>query len=121
MTRLEKVLWSEGLFLTPQHFQQWDRYYEEFVSYRLRSLTTFAWGAEEVEFSTEALPNGVVELLRCRAVLPDGIPVMIPDVDPPPPSRNFTADFPPSTDRLNVHLAIPAWRPASANLSANGG
>src|SRR5512143_2536342 len=111
MTRLEKVLWSEGLFLTPQHFQQWDRYYEEFVSFRLRSLTTFAWGAEEIEFNTDALQNGAVELLRCRAVLPDGVPVSVPDIDPPPPSRGFGSDFLPSAERLSVHLAIPVLRP----------
>src|SRR5512140_1893846 len=103
MTRLEKVLWSEGLFLTPQHFQQWDRYYEEFVSFRMRSLSTFAWGVEELDFNAEALQNGVVELMRCKAVLPDGVPISVPETDPAPPSRNFAADFAPSSDRLSVH------------------
>ncbi len=120
MTRLEKVLWSEGLFLTPQHFQQWDRYYEEFVGFRLRSLSTFAWGAEELEFNAEALQNGVVELLRCRAVFPDGMPLNIPETDPAPPSRNFSTEFSPSSERLSVHLAVPSLRPGGANLRSNG-
>jgi type VI secretion system protein ImpJ len=120
MTRLEKVLWSEGLFLTPQHFQQWDRYFEEFVSFRLRSLTTFSWGAEELEFNADALQNGMVELVRCKAVLPDGVPLSIPETDPAPPSRSFVQDFAPSSDRLSVHLAVPVVRAAGANLSGNG-
>ena len=70
MTKLQKVIWSEGLFLTPHHFQQWDRYHEDLVSFRIRALTTFFWGAEELKFSEEALENGVFEVARCRAILP---------------------------------------------------
>jgi type VI secretion system protein ImpJ len=31
MTTNSKVVWSEGLFLRPQHFQQQERYFERFV------------------------------------------------------------------------------------------
>ena len=31
MSVYNKVVWSEGLFLRPQHFQQQDRYFERYV------------------------------------------------------------------------------------------
>jgi type VI secretion system protein ImpJ len=118
MTRNQKVLWTEGLFLTPHHFQQWDRFYEELVNSRLRTLSAFSWGAEELEFNVDALQNGVFEILRCRAVLPDGLVLNIPEIDEPPASRDFTASFPASSQNLAVYLGIPALRPEAANLAA---
>ncbi|EQD50471.1 hypothetical protein B1B_11229, partial [mine drainage metagenome] len=34
MTQNNKVVWSEGLFLRPQHMQQQERYLERFVDLR---------------------------------------------------------------------------------------
>ncbi|MBP1595389.1 MAG: hypothetical protein H6Q05_766 [Acidobacteria bacterium] len=117
MTALQKVLWSEGQFLTPHHFQQWDRYHEDVLNFRIRALSTFMWGAEELKFNEEALENGTFEVLRCRAVLPDGLAVDIPDVDAPPPARNFVDSFPPTADRMDVFLAVPVVRPGAASLA----
>ena len=120
MSPTQKVLWSEGLFLTPHHFQQWDRYYEDLLDFRIRSALRFTWGVEELEINKNALDNGVFELLRCRAVLPDGLSVNIPEADAPPPRRVFTDDFPPASDRLGVHLGIPILRASAANLTVAG-
>jgi len=121
MSPLQKVLFSEGLFLTPHHFQQWDRYHEELLNFRLRALTTFMWGAEELKFNEEALDNGFCEVVRCRAVMPDGLPVDVPDLDNAPPSRSFADLFPPASERMDVFLAIPIIRPGSANVSTSTG
>ncbi len=117
MTPLQKVLWSEGQFLTPHHFQQWDRYHEDVLNFRIRALSTFMWGAEELKFNEEALENGIFEVLRCRVVLPDGMAVDVPDVDAPPPARNFTDCFAPTSDRMDVFLAVPVVRSGSASVA----
>jgi type VI secretion system protein ImpJ len=119
MTPLQKVLWSEGLFLTPHHLQQWDRYQEGVLNFRLRALSTFMWGAEELRFNEESLENGIFEVLRCRAVLPDGTTIDIPDVDAPPPARNFLDCFLPTSDRMDVFLAIPVVRQGAANVAGS--
>jgi type VI secretion system protein ImpJ len=119
MTSNQKVLWTEGLFLNPHHFQQWDRYYEELLSSKIRSLYTFGWGAEELEFNVEGIPNGVFEVLTCKAVLPDGLRLDIPGTDAPPPSRAFSPAFPPDSERLGVYIGVPVLRPGSANLAAD--
>ena len=121
MTTLQRVLWSEGLFLTPHHFQQWDRYHEDLVSFRLRALSTFGWGAEELKFNEEALENGLFEVVRCRTVLPDGIPIDAPDADALPPARSFVELFSPTSDRIDVFLAIPILRPNAPNVALGAG
>jgi len=121
MTPLQKVLWSEGLFIAPHHFQQWDRYHEDLLNFRLRSLTSFAWGAEDLKFSEEALENGTFEVVRCRAVLPDGLVVDVPDLDAPPPTRSFTEHFSPEDEKMDVFLAVPVARPNIPLVSAGTG
>ncbi len=120
MTSLRKVLWTEGQFLAPHHFQQWDRYHEDILNFRIRSLRAFMWGAEELKFNEEALENGNFEVLRCRAVLPDGLPVDAPEIDAPPPLRNFLEFFPPTSDKMDVFLAVPVVRQGVASVSLSG-
>ena len=55
MTWNSKVIWSEGMFLQPQHFQQQDRYLEHLVEGRTRPLTRFAWGFTRLEIDLAAL------------------------------------------------------------------
>ncbi len=120
MNPYQKVLWTEGLFLTPHHFQQWDRYYEELLSSRIRTLSPFSWGVEELEFNVEGIQNGVFEVLRCKAVLPDGLRLDIPEIDAPPPSRKFAPEFRPESERLSVYVGVPSLRPGAANLASDG-
>ena len=47
MKRVGKVVWGEGMFLTPHLFQQADRYHEHVLDFRLRSQTPFGWGVTE--------------------------------------------------------------------------
>jgi type VI secretion system protein ImpJ len=44
MSIYNKVVWSEGLFLRPQHFQQQDRYFERYVETRCQALVRAARG-----------------------------------------------------------------------------
>ena len=36
-----KVLWTEGLFLRPQHFQQQERYFEQIVDRRSKAMASW--------------------------------------------------------------------------------
>ena len=58
-----KVVWSEGLFLRPQHFQQHDRYLENFVEGRCSGLRTFPWGFTTLKIDSALLPEQTADLL----------------------------------------------------------
>lgn len=104
-----KVLWKNGTFLTPQHFQQSDRHLEAL----LRPYHSLGWGVIDLQLDTLALQQKKLGLRRCRALFPDGTPVNIgrdrrtnrDGDDPPLPLQEFS--FPSSMERLGVYLALP--------------
>ena len=40
----QRVIWSEGMFMSPQHLQQLDRYHEAHVGARVGALFPYDWG-----------------------------------------------------------------------------
>ena len=53
-----KVLWTEGLFLQPHHFQQADRHAEALVAGLASRIVPYAWGVSSLEIDDEALKVG---------------------------------------------------------------
>jgi type VI secretion system protein ImpJ len=103
MSSHNKVVWSEGLFLRPQHFQQQDRYLERMVDARSAALRSHSWGFTEVQIERELLAIGKFGLKRAAGVFPDGTPFSMPDVEPLPAPLELTANV---RDR-GLSLAIP--------------
>ncbi len=108
------------MLLTPHHFQQWDNYHESLLHSRINSLFSFNYGVLDLQLNHEALANGNFQITICRAVMPDGLVVNIPDVDPEPSLRPVAVHFGPEQDSLGVHLAVPAQRFGAANFQSNG-
>ena len=104
-----KVVWSEGMFLQPQHFQQHDRYVERLLDGRTTPLIGHGWGFVSLEVDAAALALGKVQLSAARGILPDGTPFDFPAQDAPPKPLDITAD---SKDELVV-LALPVRRPGT--------
>ena len=80
-----KILWGEGLFLRPQHFQQQDAYAEALSRHALMTAQPFAWGVKDIELDIEALKTGTLRFNRIDVVLCDGTPFTAPDIDQLPP------------------------------------
>ncbi len=76
-----RVVWTEGMFLRPQHFQQQDRYQESLMEARCRPLRSYFWGFHELEVDTALLKLGKFAVNKCRCIFPDGTPVNIPEYD----------------------------------------
>ena len=121
MSSYRKVLWNEGMLLTPHHFQQWDNYHDEQLRSRFASLAPYEWGVLDLQLSNESIANGFVELVRCRAVMPDGLIVNIPQVDAAPDRRPVQDHFTHDMEQLSVYLAIPSKRAGAAHVQTNGG
>ncbi len=112
MSWYSKVVWSEGMFLRPQHFQQQDRYLEALVRQSCNPLRPYAWGVVELALDREALALGKVGVTTARGLLPDGTPFSIPDHDPPPPPLDIDADV----RDTRVMLALPLRRTGMADV-----
>jgi type VI secretion system protein ImpJ len=106
MSAHNKVVWSEGLFLQPQHFQQQDRYFERFVEGRCQALIPHSWGFTEIELERDLLSIGKFALRRAAGVFPDGTPFRMPDDDPLPVPVDVGAQV---RDQI-IYLAVPVRR-----------
>lgn len=101
-----KVIWSEGMFLQPQHLQQHDRYFERLLEGRTAPLLGYSWGFSSLELDAAALSLGKVQLTAARGIFPDGTPFDFPYQDMPPTPLEIGSD---THDEL-VMLALPLRR-----------
>ncbi|RMF19974.1 MAG: type VI secretion system baseplate subunit TssK [Gammaproteobacteria bacterium] len=69
---MESVVWSEGLLLTPQHFQMQDRFHRQELHARAGLIQPDAWGVVSLDVSHPQLEAGLIELTRLQALMPDG-------------------------------------------------
>ncbi|MDQ3129627.1 MAG: type VI secretion system baseplate subunit TssK [Acidobacteriota bacterium] len=120
MSKYRKIVWNEGMLLSPQHFQQWDNYHEELMNSRVRSVLPFEYGVLDLQVNNEAVANGNFQITVCHAVLPDGLMINVPDAEAVPDLRPVKDHFHPEQEKLGVHLAIPARKMGEANFQANG-
>lgn len=120
MSKYRKIVWNEGMLLTPHHFQQADNYQEELLNSRVRAILQHEYGILDLQINNEAVANGNFQITNCRAVLPDGLFVNVPDAESVPDMRPVGNHFNVEADKLGVHLAIPARKMGEANVQPSG-
>ena len=114
MSANNKVIWSEGLFLQPQHFQQLERYLEQYVEVRSRGLVSYSWGFTDVELERDLLSIGKVGIRRAAGVFLDGTPFRMPEDAPLPEPMDVGAGV---RDQV-VTLAVPLRRGDAVDVAA---
>jgi type VI secretion system protein ImpJ len=122
MKVIDKVAWSEGVMLRPQHFQQLDRYHESLVAARLDAMDALNWGALHVALDEHALQQGVVALTAFEGIMPDGTPVLLSaqSTQGAPKQRPLEPHLPPAQAGVLVYLAIPNERSGVTNYTDQG-
>jgi type VI secretion system protein ImpJ len=108
--RAEPLQWSEGMLLSPQHFQQNDIYWHQQLAHGIHCTRPYAWGLWDLELDQGDLRQGRIRVTRLEARLPDGLAVQYPasagdnnlaplDVGKHPALGGLNG-------RLTVHLAV---------------
>jgi type VI secretion system protein ImpJ len=111
-----RVIWSEGLFLQPQHFQQQDRYLERYVETRCEGLVAHSWGLTEVEIERDFLSIGKFGVRRLAGVFPDGTPFRMPEDGPLPAPIDIGTQV---RDQV-LSLAVPLRRAGELDIDRDG-
>jgi type VI secretion system protein ImpJ len=111
------VVWSEGMYLGPHHFQAQSRYFEKLIHFDTSALWFEAYGLVGYRLDAEALQNGTVSLVHARGIFPDGLAFDMPECDPLPRPRNIADLFPPTRDNLTVLLGVSRYRPNGCNTA----
>jgi type VI secretion system protein ImpJ len=117
MKNLKRVVWTKGMFLSPQHFQAQDDVFDDLLQFRATASSNCQWGLTDLAIDQESLSNGFFSIRNCRGVFPEGLTFHLPDSDDPPAGRDITPYFPPAQKDLYVYLAIPQRRPRGRNVS----
>lgn len=118
MIQSPKILWGEGLFLRPQHFQQQDAYHEWRLAQMSRLLHPYAWGVRHIKVDLDALQTGLLRLLELQVVLPDGELFNAPAEDELPPPVALSSLTQDGAGDALFHLAMAPVRSSGTNMAS---
>lgn len=116
MVSRDKVIWSEGMFLRPQHFQQFERHMLHAAQQRAAALQGFFWGFGQLSLDRDALAIGKVALSQAQGVMPDGTPFDFSHPDTAPAAF----EVPVQTRGARVMLALPRMRAGASDVIYEG-
>ncbi len=114
MLQSSKVLWGEGLFLRPQHFQRQDAYHEWRLAEAMRTLHPYAWGVRKCRLDNDALASGVLRFTELQFVLPDGEMYSAPGEDDLPDPVSLST-LPGGPTEFVFHAAVAPMRSSGSN------
>lgn len=115
-----KVLWSEGLTLRPQQFQQQDLYHEARLHRMARALHPYPWGVHAVKWNEDGLANNMLRADAMSLVFPDGEIYDAPATDELPPAVDL-GKLPLTEESFTFYAAMPLFKGHGGNLAGYNG
>lgn len=112
----QKVVWLEGMFLRPQHFQQHDRFLLNHSEMLLQHSQPYAWGISEIKLDQQLLLQGKLAFSSLKGIFPDGTPFSAPAHDTLP----AILPIPENARNMLVYLAIPLQRMGAVEAGSAG-
>lgn len=117
--KITRPLWTQGIFMTPQHFQQqalWDRYADECVA---RLASPDPWGTVRVALDQQALSIHRLVVTSLALRLPDGTVIDTETADRTPAARDLR-DVPAHIDTVIVQIGLPLMDAQGGNCIEAG-
>jgi type VI secretion system protein ImpJ len=115
-----KVLWSEGLTLGPQQFQQQDMYHEARLHLMAKTIEAHLWGINKIEWRIEDLANNLLRADSMSLIFADGEIYDAPASEQLP-SQVDLSKLPTTETEFTFHAALPMLKPYGGNFSATIG
>ncbi len=81
MSIKNKVIWREGLFIKPQHFQQQQRHQDYITESLLNAFISYYYGLNTLSLNQELLKLGRIGITDASGVMPDGTLFSMPHHD----------------------------------------
>ncbi|MFC1850647.1 type VI secretion system baseplate subunit TssK [candidate division CSSED10-310 bacterium] len=72
------ILWTQGLFLQPQHLQQFDLHLQSLLYPHLKFSQPYWWGVCNLNIDEDSLKNRMCEISDAEIIFPDGTWVRFP-------------------------------------------
>ena len=116
MSNTGKVLWGEGLFLRPQHFQQQDQYHEHRLHERMKAAHSYGWGLTRLEIDADALVSNTLRVTGLSLIFQDGEIINAPASDELPPEVDLS-ELAQGRPSVTFFAALPAFKQFGGNFS----
>ncbi|WP_313819142.1 type VI secretion system baseplate subunit TssK [Cupriavidus sp.] len=117
--KITRPLWAQGIFMTPQHFQQqalWERHAGEQIA---RIASPEPWGVVRVVIDTQALSVNRLAVSSLAVRLPDGTVIDTETADRTPAARDLS-DLPAGADAAVVLIGLPLLDALGGNCVEDG-
>lgn len=106
MNKAEKVVWTEGMFLRPHHFQRAESYLKSQLRDYGAQMRPYLWGFQHIEFDEALLRQGCIALSNASGLLPDGTPFAFAGAEHGPAPLAIGDNV----NQARVVLALPVCR-----------
>ncbi|PPC76269.1 type VI secretion system baseplate subunit TssK [Pokkaliibacter plantistimulans] len=114
MSQYSRVVWSEGMFLRPQHFQQQERFWGDQQGALHSLVEAYGWGVLTLDIDDGMLNLGKLALRDAVLVLPDFTVVRMPAKEPLPAPLQVPAGI---RDEV-VYLALAVDKTKGLNIGS---
>ncbi len=105
----DKTVWQEGMFLSPQHFQQQERYFEKLSRQIYNILAPGHAGFSELKIDQEQLRAGKFFVREARGIFPDGTPFEL--------EQHLCRDIENLNTGDHIYLALPLMQSGKADTA----
>ena len=72
MASKNRVIWKEGMSVSPQHFQQQQRHIDYLVSFKSEATINYGYGFSRLQLDLELLKLGRIGITEALGIMPDG-------------------------------------------------
>src|SRR5579872_628997 len=120
MKLLSRVVWSEGMYLGPHHFQTQSRYFEDSIHFAMEHSWFEPWGLLSYKLDEAAIENGRVALSSAHGIFEDGLVFEMPECDALPRELDIRDLFSPLFESLPIFLAISKRHATQQNCDLDG-
>ncbi len=117
MSSFEKrVVWTEGMMLMPQHFQQQSRYFESQIRGQVAFTREHHWGFYDLVIDKSLLKTGKFRVSSASGILPDGSYFSLPETDCAPAA----IDIDESLLGKKIYLAVALTSSSQIEVARSG-
>ena len=113
----DSLLWGEGLFLRPQHFQLIERQFHDKLSRSEHWATPHSYGLHKIVIDHEALANWRISLSECHLRLKDGTQLRFPQDAHLSPVDIPQDAFETADTKVRVYVGVAELRQGFPNTS----
>ncbi len=113
------ILWHQGLFLQPHHFQQFDNYLRSLIVPHNKYHTPFFYGCGRIDVLESSLEQRIIEIADCELIFQDGTWVNFPGNALIYPRSFEDISFDIKGDKpVTVYLGIRKWDACNKNVTS---